>query len=142
MALPLDYFAIDLQSNRDIPRCRRLLPYYWQRSRCQAVKTAVHEVARAGVGGVMWQLLTPRDNVVQSYGGAANRIRTCDLCLRRLATNIDVHFCDPQSPWQRGSDENTNGLLRQYFPRGTDLSVYSQTHLNKVARQLNVGRDP
>ena len=54
-----------------------------------------------------------------------------------LETNIDVYFCDPSSPWQRGSNENTNRLLRQYFPKGTDLSLHSQARLNAVARQLN-----
>ncbi|CAM5290491.1 IS30 family transposase OS=Sphingobium scionense OX=1404341 GN=GGQ90_002389 PE=4 SV=1 [Sphingobium scionense] len=54
-----------------------------------------------------------------------------------LATDVEVYFCDPQSPWQRGSNENTNRLLRQYFPRGTDLSLYSQAQLSAVARQLN-----
>jgi IS30 family transposase len=54
-----------------------------------------------------------------------------------LATDISVYFCDPQSPWQRGSNENTNGLLRQYFPKGIDISNYSQAQLNSIARKLN-----
>ncbi len=54
-----------------------------------------------------------------------------------IATNIDVYFCDPSSPWQRGSNENTNRLLRQYFSKGTDLSVHSQAKLSAVAHQLN-----
>jgi len=54
-----------------------------------------------------------------------------------LATDIKVYFCDPQSPWQRGSNENTNGLLRQYLPKGMDISSYSQAKLNALARQLN-----
>jgi len=54
-----------------------------------------------------------------------------------LATNIKVYFCDPQSPWQRGSNENTNGLLRQYFPKGMDISNVSQNKLNAIARRLN-----
>ncbi|TAL40952.1 MAG: IS30 family transposase [Salinibacterium sp.] len=54
-----------------------------------------------------------------------------------LATDIQVYFCDPQNPWQRGTNENTNGLLRQYFPKGTEISSYSQAQLNAVARKLN-----
>jgi IS30 family transposase len=54
-----------------------------------------------------------------------------------IDTNVNVYFCDPHSPWQRGSNENTNGLLRQYFPKGTDLDLFSRTDLAAVARELN-----
>lgn len=54
-----------------------------------------------------------------------------------LATKVQVYFCDPQSPWQRGTNENTNRLLRQYFPKGTTLSQYSQADLNRITVRLN-----
>ncbi len=54
-----------------------------------------------------------------------------------MATDIQVYFCDPQSSWQRGSNENPNGLLRQYMPKGVGISGYSQRQLNSIARQLN-----
>src|ERR1039457_261775 len=54
-----------------------------------------------------------------------------------VATNVKVYFCDPHSPWQRGTNENTNRLLRQYFPKGADLSGFTQSHFDKAALRLN-----
>ena len=67
------------------------------------------------------------------WNGAADRcLATC-----LLVAAMNVYFCDPRSPWQRGTNENTNHLLRQYFPKGTDLSVHSKAKLNAVACELN-----
>lgn len=54
-----------------------------------------------------------------------------------VATDVEVYFCDPSSPWQRGTNENTNRLLRQYFPKGTDISHHTHVALNRIARRLN-----
>ncbi|PRZ02719.1 hypothetical protein BCE75_1131, partial [Isoptericola sp. CG 20/1183] len=64
----------------------------------------------------------------------------CEMATHKqftIATNVPVYFCDPHSPWQRGSNENTNGLLRQYFPKGTDLKAYGPEDLEHVAHELN-----
>jgi hypothetical protein len=96
----------------------------------------------------------PRKNTTTVVAALARHIRKLPEALRRsltwdqgkemhahkrftVATNVQVYFCDPRSPWQRGSKENTNGLLRQYFPRGTDFSRISQSYLNAIALRLN-----
>jgi len=72
-----------------------------------------------------------------TFEGYSDDVLRADHRRFTFATDIRVYFCDPQNPWQRGSNENANGLLRQYFPKGTDLSAYSQAKLNAVARRLN-----
>lgn len=96
----------------------------------------------------------PSKDTATVIGALAKHVRTLPTELRRsltwdrgkemadhkaftVATDVKVYFCDPRSPWQRGSNENTNGLLRQYFPKGKDLSDYSQAYLNKIALRLN-----
>ena len=96
----------------------------------------------------------PSKDTATVLGALAKRVRRLPAELRRsltwdrgkemadhkaftVATDVKVYFCDPRSPWQRGSNENTNGLLRQYFPKGKDLSIHSQAYLNKIAKRLN-----
>jgi transposase, IS30 family len=87
------------------------------------------------------------DGLIRTMGGLPEHLKRsltwdqgCEMSQHKqfsIVTNIPTFFCDPHSPWQRGSNENTNGLLRQYFPKGTDLSIYTQKDLDKVADELN-----
>ena len=96
----------------------------------------------------------PGRDTAQVVGALSKHVRKLPATLRRsltwdrglemakhkdftVATDVQVYFCDPQSPWQRGTNENTNLLLRQYFPRGTDLSAFSQAQLDQVSLRLN-----
>ncbi|WP_159706959.1 IS30 family transposase [Arthrobacter sp. 18067] len=118
-------------------------------------KTAIGTIVERTTGFVMLlhvptgenRAESVRDGLIRKMGALPDELRlslTWDQGteMRRhkevkIAADIDIYFCDPHAPWQRGSNENTNGLLRQYFPKGTDLSIYSQTDLDYVAHELN-----
>ena len=90
---------------------------------------AVNSAIVAQIGGLPGQL---RRSLTWDQGGElAKHVQL------KIDAGIEVYFCDPHSPWQRPSKENTNGLLRQYFPKGTDLSVYPEDYLDAVAEELN-----
>jgi IS30 family transposase len=132
----------------------RAVPGHWEGdlligTKSSQIATLVERRSRF----VMLTKLTGRDTVTV-VSALSKHVRTLPANLRlsltwdrgfemadhkdfTVATDVKVYFCDPRSPWQRGSNENTNGLLRQYFPKGTDLSVLTQAELNRVARQLN-----
>jgi IS30 family transposase len=132
----------------------RAVPGHWEGdlligTKSSQIATLVERRSRF----VMLTKLPARDTVTV-VNALSKHVRTLPASLRRsltwdrgfemadhkdftIATDVKVYFCDPRSPWQRGSNENTNGLLRQYFPKGTDLSGLTQAELNRVARQLN-----
>ena len=102
-----------------------LLVYLPDGRTSDAVRDALIDTVQA-LPAHLWRSLTWDQGAEMASHGAFS-----------LATDIPVYFCDPHSPWQRGSNENANGLLRQYFPKGTDLSAHSREHLDAVAVQLN-----
>src|SRR3989475_4570486 len=132
----------------------RAVPGHWEGALlCGANNTHIATLVERHTRFVMLLKIPSRDTATV-VAALAQQVRKLPSELRRsltwdrgkemaghksftIGTNVKVYFCDPRSPWQRGSNENTNGLLRQYFPRGTDLSHFSQANLNKIALRLN-----
>jgi hypothetical protein len=115
------------------PKQRAELWERWRGGQCVAdIARALERRNKSGVYRVPARALKLDEREEISRGIAAGQsIRFT------FATDVKVYLCDPRSPWQRGSNENTNGLLRQYFPKGKDLSIYPQTYLDKIAKRLN-----
>jgi IS30 family transposase len=147
---------VDAVSIRDRPAEieDRAIPGHWEGdllsgARNSHIATLVERSSRfvmlVKVGGkdsdsVVSALISRVQHLPQATMTSLTWDRGTELAYHRkftIATDVSVYFCDPKSPWQRGSNENTNGLLRQYFPNGTDLSVYTQSDLDQVALQLN-----
>jgi IS30 family transposase len=146
----------DMISIRERPACAedRAVPGHWEGDLlCGSANSYIVTLVERHTRYVMLAKIANRDSrsVVTALIALAQRLpdelrrsltwdRGKEMAEHKrftLATDVAVYFCDPQSPWQRGSNENTNGLLRQYFPKGTNLAVHSQERLDEVARQLN-----
>jgi IS30 family transposase len=132
----------------------RAVPGHWEGDLlCGGKNTFIATLVERHTRFVMLIKLPGKDSA-SVVSALSKHVRKLPLALRRsltwdrghemaehkkftVATDVQVYFCDPQSPWQRGSNENTNGLLRQYFPKKTPLSGYSQIYLDKIALRLN-----
>ena len=145
---------VDAVSERSAEAEDRAVPGHWEGDLlCGANNTHIATLVERHTRFVML-LKIPSKDTATLVAALAKHVRKLPQELRRsltwdrgkemadhksftIATKVQVYFCDPHSPWQRGSNKNTNSLLRQYFPKATDLSRFSQTYLNKIALRLN-----
>jgi len=132
----------------------RAIPGHWEGDLLSGAKNSYIATLVERRSRFVMLIKVPSRDTAEVVGALSKHVRKLPATLRRsltwdrglemakhkdftVATDVKVYFCDPQSPWQRGTNENTNLLLRQYFPRGTDLSIHSQAQLDQVALRLN-----